>query len=141
MAVWSAEDESWFRTNRRIATAGKVITVAGRIAVLAVVIAGVGTFEDPEYWATASVAFTGELMWSIADLRATNRIASRGIHIRSGAAIASLVGALVFAPITWIAGPMASARLRHAHDDLARMPGQASTRSLDVKGAGLTLKF
>lgn len=138
---WSQADARWIRTNRRIAAAGKALTVAGRIAVIATVIAGAQPFEDPEYWAALGVAGTGELMWSIADLRATNRLNDRGARLRRGAAITSMIGAVTLAPLTWIAGPIASARIRATHADLVPTSSMNQSPALSVRGASLTVHF
>lgn len=139
--AWSHADERWFRTNRRIATTGKVLTVVGRIAVIATLAAGAEPFSDPEYWGALSVASTGELMWSIADLRALNRLVDRGAPARRGAGITSLVGAVTLAPLTWIAGPIASARIRAAHADLIPASSMNAPPAVSVRGASLTVRF
>jgi hypothetical protein len=78
------------------------------------------------------------MMWSIADLRATNRFNDRGVPVRRGAAIASLVGSFTLAPITWIGGPIASARLRNAHHETGTA---ARTEGMRVIGATLSMRF
>lgn len=140
-ARWSAADESWLHTNRRIAIAGKVLTVVGRVTAIASVIAGAQLLEDPEYWAALGVAGTGELMWSIADLRAINRLDAAGLRVRRGAAITSVIGSLTLAPLTWIAGPIASARIRAAHADLLPTSSMNPPPALSVRGASLTIRF
>jgi hypothetical protein len=142
---WSPEDADWLSTNRHIALAGKLLTVVGRLSLFGAVIAG-ADFRDPTYWACLATANTGELMWSIADLRAVNRLRERNGRTRRGAAIASLVGAFTLAPITWIAGPVASAQIREERGQLegtaANGPGtRSAVARFDAYGAGLKLRF
>ena len=137
---WSDHDARFLRRNRRVAAAGKVLTVVGRISALSLSIAGT-TFRDPAYWAFVGASVAGELTWSSADLRATKRLEGSGLHLRRGAAVAAVVGAVLLAPLTWIAGPIASARIREARGDLKELGFTARGAPLDVRGAGFVLKF
>lgn len=129
---WTSADEAWFERNRRFATAGKVLTVVGRVTTMLVL--STGDRQDSPYWGMMGVAGLGELMWSGSDLRATNVLRRHGYSLRRGAGIAAVVGAVVFAPMTWIAGPIQSSRIRNLHDDLA--PGDYGVRLRDRHPSG-----
>jgi hypothetical protein len=135
---WSSADEAWFERNRRFAIAGKVLSVVGRLAQFAVL--STGDRVDSPYWSMMGVAGVGELMWSGSDLRATNVLRRHGYELRRGAAIASLVGAVVFAPMTWIAGPIQSSRIRDVHDELVPYDYRSRLPRLEPGGA-VTLRF
>jgi hypothetical protein len=136
--TWSSADEAWFERNRRFATAGKVLSVVGRVAQLLVL--STGDRMDSPYWSVMGVAGVGELMWSGSELRATNELRRRGYELRRGAAVAAVVGAVVFAPMTWIAGPIQSSRIRDLHDEIVPYDYRGARPKLDP-GAGLTLRF
>lgn len=110
------ESDTWdaFERNRRFAMAGKILTVVGRLVTVGALIAD--NEAGSPYWGLMGVATAGELMWSGSDLRATNQLRERGYRLRKGAAIASVVGAVVFPPLTWIAGSIQSSRLREARE-------------------------
>jgi hypothetical protein len=131
---WPASDEARYDRNRLFATLGKVLTVVGRISAVSLAAAGYA----PQWLAGAAVATTGELMWSISELVETNRFQARHFRVRRAAPITAVVGAFTLAPITWIAGPVASARLRDLHRDVMGFP---VARGPQVWGAGLTLQF
>ena len=110
--LWSARDEGWYRRNRRIAAAGKVLTVLGLLTTFAL---GVPRRDNAVIVGGIAARMTGELTWSIADLRAANELRRRGLAVRKPPGIVAVCGALLLSPVVWIAGPIQSAHLRRAH--------------------------
>jgi hypothetical protein len=109
---WTAGDEHWYLRNRRIAIAGKVLTVLGLAATFAI---GVPREDNVLVVAGVATQLSGQLAWSIADLRAANYLRGGGHRVGRGAGIAAVCGAVLLSPVVWIAGPIQSAQLRRAH--------------------------
>lgn len=63
----------------------------------------------------------------------------KGVDVSKGAGIAGVVGAVVFSPILWIAGPVQSAQLRQAHERVTR--GRASLDPISGSTGGLQMKL
>lgn len=112
---WSRADESWYRQNRAIATAGKVLTVLG----ISLSIASAFTREQaPLLLSGVGTQSLGQLIWGAAEVRGANELARRGSRVSNVAGIVALCGALLLSPLTWVAGPIQSAQIRRAHDQL-----------------------
>ena len=109
--VWSARDEGWYRRNRRIAAAAKVLTVLGLATAFAV---GVPRRDQGLIVGGVAAQLTGQLSWSIADLRAANALRWRGHSVGNAPGVLAVCGALLLSPLVWIAGPIQSALLRRA---------------------------
>lgn len=117
---WSHSDEAWYRRNRAFATAGKVLTVVG----LALIFASTQTPQQaPLLVSGAVVQSLGQLVWSGAEVRGANELQRRGFRVGNTAGIVALCGALLLAPLTWIAGPIQSAQIRRAHAELTLSRG------------------
>jgi len=150
-------DPSDYSRNRTVAIVGKVLTVAAAALFIPYVVA-VSNANNAGDVAGFAVAWyvtgaAGRLTWAGADLKMTNMMRREGAPIRRGAAIASMILAsasvvpylnLVGTPGTWIAGSMASSRIRGANDEMGvaqmtLMPPMAH----GIRGfsTGVTLKF
>jgi len=112
---WSHSDEAWYRQNRAIATAGKVLTVLG----ISLSLASAFTQEQaPLLLSGLGTQSLGQLIWGAAEVRAANELARRGSRVSNAAGIVALCGALILSPLTWIAGPIQSAQIRRAHGEV-----------------------
>jgi hypothetical protein len=152
----------FYRRNRNVALVGKVLTALAPILFTVAVVKAANdnldTYTDStEFVALALSSFfagtAGRTTWAGADLKMTNRLDESGVRIRRGAAIASMVAASLScipyvtyaaAPATWIAGSIASARIRDAHDQLGPQAALVAPYSMPTKrgfSAGFTLKF
>lgn len=134
---WTASDEAWYRRNRHFALAGKLLTVAGIVTSLGI---GVPTDSFGTVLTGLAVQYAGQLIWSGSELRGAHGLRARGVKVTRAPAIVSLCGALLLSPLTWIAGPVQSARIRAAHErstGLARLPKAPAPRY----GLGLRLRF
>ena len=109
---WTASDEAWYRRNRRIASAGKILTVLGLATTFAV---GVPRSANNVIATGIALQFAGQLTWTGADLRGANVLSRRGKRVTRLPGIVAVCGAVLFSPIAWIAGPIQSARIRQAH--------------------------
>lgn len=116
---WTARDEAWYRRNRRIAAAGKILTVVGLVTTFAV---GVPRDANGVILTGVILQFTGQLTWTGTDLRGVQELRRRGRRVTRVPGIVAMCGAVLLSPIAWIAGPIQSARIRHAHDDAMRAP-------------------
>jgi hypothetical protein len=133
---WTAEDEAWLRRNRAFALAGKILTVVGVVGG----IVGASTGEWGAWGAGWGVQGLGQLMWAGSELRGAKELRRRGIEVEKAAGIAAVVGASIGVPIiTWIAGPIQSARIRRVHDDILDY-AQPRAR-LSTFGFGLNVQF
>ena len=143
-ATWTADDETWFQRNRAFRIAGRVMAGFGGVLILAGLSAGrEETFDEyyGDYYDEysdkaintifAGVGFygLGSLVWAASTSRGTNEMRRRGARISKVAAILSVVG-LLAPPMLWIAGPMAGANMRRAHDDVTRGATQSAADRL-----------
>lgn len=136
---WHGSDEAWYRQNRRFALAGKVLTVVGLATTLAV---GVPTDLLAPVLAGLSVQYAGQLMWAGSELRGANGLRRRGVEVPRVGAIVALCGALLLSPVTWIAGPIQSARTRTAHAQASGAGGShASSPAFTGVGMGVRARF
>lgn len=133
---WTAEDEAWLQRNRAFALAGKILTVVGVVGG----IVGASTGEWGAWGAGWGVQGLGQLMWAGSELRGAKELRRRGIEVEKAAGIAAVVGASIGVPvITWIAGPIQSARIRRVHDDILDY-AQPRAR-VSTYGLGLNVQF
>jgi len=152
--------EDMYRRNRSWAIAGKVLTAIAPILFMTAV-AAAWDYETPsdssEAVALAASALVvgtaGRVTWAACDLRLSNHFDRGGVRIRRGAAITATVAAslswipyvnFVATPATWIAGGIASARIRDAHDQTSPMAASVMPYSMHSKRGfttGFTLKF
>jgi hypothetical protein len=135
--TWTADDEAWFRQNRAFAMAGKIMTVSGILMSLAVAL-------PLESWAAFGVGMTlqysGQFMWAGAELRGAKQMRRRGYKVSKVPGIIAVAGSVLSSPILWIAGPIQSARLRRAHDEITHTyTGGGPT--LSTFGLGARLQF
>jgi hypothetical protein len=111
---FSRADETWYRRNRRIALAGKVLTVLG----VSITLASAFTDEQlPLLFGGVATQYLGQVIWSAAELRGANEMARRGFGVSNVAGIVAVFGAFLLSPVAWVAGSIQSAQLRRAHDD------------------------
>jgi hypothetical protein len=151
--------EDVYRRNRNAAIVGKVLTAIAPILFMTAVVKA--TDEDVDNYSDSTLALAasalvigtaGRITWAAADLKMTNRFDDNGVRIRRGAAITSTVTAslswipyvnFVATPATWVAGSIASARIREAHGQVgpqvALIPYSLQTKR--GFSAGFTLKF
>jgi hypothetical protein len=133
---WSEWDERWYQRNRAWSMAGKILTVVGVGLII-----GLAPVRDGEYAVGPGVLalMAGQLTWTGADLRGAVGMNRRGFDVPIAPGIVALVGTITFTPITWIAGPVQSARIRQAHEGIgyARSTGP----SFATFGAGLGATF
>ncbi|MET0340065.1 MAG: hypothetical protein ABW252_03650 [Polyangiales bacterium] len=110
---WTASDEAWYRRNRRVSAAGKVMTVLGLATATTLALAR----RDAVVPVVAGLVVqqVGQLAWSIADLRAATRMRRDGHPVGRAAGIVGVCGAVLLSPVLWIAGPVQSAQIRRAH--------------------------
>lgn len=137
---WSAEDDAWLARNRGFALAGKILTVVG----VAGLIVGGAAGQDVGVWgAGVTVQTLGQFMWSIAELRGAKQLRRRGIGVTKAPGITAVIGAVLFSPLTWIAGPIQSARIREVEEALPSYASSTVRRRerLSSHGLGLRLAF
>jgi hypothetical protein len=137
---WSAADDAWLARNRGFALAGKILTVIG----VAGIVVGSAAGQEVGVWSAGlTVQTLGQYMWSIAELRGAKQLRSRGIGVTKAPGIAAVVGAVLFSPLTWIAGPIQSARIREIEEALPGYGSSAARRRerFSSHGLGLRLAF
>lgn len=127
--AWSTSDEAWYERNRRFALAGKILTIAG----VAALVAGVSSTEAAVWGPGGFLQAAGQFTWAGSDLRAANELRRRGHPVRKAAGVFAVIGAVVFSPMTWIAGPIQSAHIRNAHDRIAGPSDVPLARSFGLK--------
>jgi hypothetical protein len=122
--------------NRAFATAGKILTVLGLATVF-------GVFVPTESLAAlvtgAAVQYTGQIIWSAAELRGAKEMQRRGFRVTRVPGILSVCGAVLFSPLLWVAGPIQSARLREAHSTVYSL--RPTSWSVSAYGLTAQLKF
>lgn len=153
-------NEDMYRRNRGFAIAGKVLTAIAPVLFMSAIAAAWDydtATDSPEAVALAVgalfVGTAGRVTWAGCDMKLTKHFNENGVRVRRGAAITSTVAAslswipyvnFVATPATWIAGSIASARIRDAHDQTSPMAASVMPYSLHTKRGfttGFTMKF
>ncbi len=133
--AWTSSDEAWYRRNRAFATIGKVLTVLG-IATSAI---WIPTDSTAALVTGLAAQYTGQIIWSAAELRGAKGMQRRGVHVTRVPGILSVCGAFLLSPLLWVAGPVQSKRSREAHDNI--FSTQTSLSHVSSYGLAAQLTF